>query len=76
MSAATDLGALDDDALRAVRDDRSATVDSVYRLLEQPLAAVDLRLAVFDLVSKLSLDAINEALRRLSTSTTTKGTDQ
>jgi hypothetical protein len=63
----TDLAALDTDTLRAVRDDRIAVGDSVYRVLEQPLDGFALRIKLIEHMTEMSQAAIDESLRRLPT---------
>lgn len=68
----TELEALTDDQARAVRDDRSAINDGVYRLLETPMNGIELRSAVFAYLAGLQTEAMAETLRRQAASTTQK----
>lgn len=68
----TELGTLTDDQARAVRDDRSAINDGVYRLLETPMNGIELRSAVFAYLAGLQTEAMAETLRRQAASTTQK----
>lgn len=62
----TELTALADEQVRAVRDDRSAIADGLYRLLETPLNGVELRKAVFAYISALHAEAMTESIIRIA----------
>lgn len=62
---ATDLTALTDDQARAVRDDRSALTDDVYKILETTVDGLTLRSAVFSYLAAVTADATTETLERI-----------
>lgn len=66
----TDLSELTTAELRAVRDDRSAITDEVYRIIEQPLNEFGLRSTIFRFLSSITADAFTETLNRLPSTTT------
>lgn len=66
----TDLSKLTTAELRAVRDDRSAITDEVYRIIDQPLNGFELRIKVYAFLSGITADAFTETLNRLPSATT------
>lgn len=62
---ATDLTALTDDQVRAVRDDRSALTDDVYKILEATVDGLTLRSAVFGYLAAATTEATTETIERI-----------
>lgn len=61
----TDIKALTDEQLRAVRDDRMAVTDDLYKLLDSTLDPLALRIALFSHMTKAITDAADELTDRI-----------
>ena len=65
MSIKTVLTDLTDEQVRAVRDDRMALTDDLYKILDSSLDPLAIRVALFTHMTKAVIDAQDEIIGRV-----------
>lgn len=65
MSIKTNLDELTDEQLRAVRDDRMAITDDLYKLVDSTLDPLAIRVALFTHMTKAVTNAQDELIERI-----------